>query len=146
MKTRFLTPVFLAILIVSTSAWAQNPIVGKWKSIDDKSGAVRSIVEITERGSKLYGRIVKIFPQPHEDPDPLCNECSSDDDRYKKKILGMEIIRDMKKNDQEYAGGHILDPEVGKVYRCKIWLEGETLKVRGYLGPFFRTQTWQKVP
>jgi uncharacterized protein (DUF2147 family) len=58
----------------------------------------------------------------------------------------MEIIRDMKKDDDEYTGGHILDPEVGKIYRCKLWIEEGTLKVRGYLGPFFRTQTWQRVP
>ena len=143
MKHLLLTILFLIPLL---SVRGQGTVTGKWKSVDDKSGDVRSIVEITERGSKLYGRIVRIFPRPHEDPDPVCNECSSDDDRYKKKILGMEIIRDMKKDDDEYAGGQILDPEVGKIYRCKLWLEGETLKVRGYLGPFFRTQTWQRVP
>jgi uncharacterized protein (DUF2147 family) len=143
MKILQLTVVFL---VASIATLAQNSITGKWKSIDDKSGDVRSIVEITERGTILYGRIIKIFPKPLEDPDPVCKECSTDDDRYNKKVLGMEIIRDMKKYDDEYAGGHILDPEVGKVYRCKIWLEDETLKVRGYLGPFFRTQTWQRVP
>ena len=138
----------LTILFINPPlpSWAQNTVTGKWKSVDDKSGDARSIVEITERGSKLYGRIVKIFPRPTEDPDPVCNDCSSEDDRYKKKILGMEIIRDMKKDDDKYTGGHILDPEEGKVYRCKIWLEGENLKVRGYIGPFFRTQTWHRVP
>ncbi|HCZ37305.1 MAG TPA: DUF2147 domain-containing protein, partial [Cytophagales bacterium] len=34
------------------------------------------------------------------------------------------------------------DPNNGKIYRCKVWLEGNNLKLRGYLGPFFRTQTW----
>jgi len=60
--------------------------------------------------------------------------------------LGMEIIRHMEAEGDEYAGGEILDPEVGRVYRCKLWLEGKNLKVRGYLGPFYRTQTWLRVP
>ncbi|MFM8851235.1 MAG: DUF2147 domain-containing protein [Cytophagales bacterium] len=136
----------ICILLLPAGLFAQSSVVGKWKSIDDKSGEVRSIVEIFEKNSKLYGKIIKVFPRPNEDPDPVCEECAPEDDRYKKKILGMEIIREMKKDDQEYVGGYILDPEVGKVYRCKLWLENGSLKVRGYLGPFFRTQTWQIVP
>lgn len=136
----------IALTFVTILVNAQSKILGKWQSVDDKSGETRSIVEITERGTKIYGKIIKIFPKPTEDPDPVCKECSTSDDRYNKKILGMEIIRDMIKDDDEYTGGHILDPEVGKVYRCKLWLENGTLKVRGYLGPFFRTQTWQRVP
>ena len=54
----------------------------------------------------------------------------------------MEILRDMKKSDSEYSEGTILDPNNGKIYRCKIWIEDNNLKLRGYWGPFFRTQTW----
>jgi uncharacterized protein (DUF2147 family) len=56
----------------------------------------------------------------------------------------MEIFHDMVASYEYYTGGNILDPEVGKVYRCKLWLEGENLKVSGYWGPFYRTQTWLK--
>ena len=64
----------------------------------------------------------------------------------RKKIIGMEIIKDLVKDSDEYGEGTILDPEVGKIYRCKIWVEGGSLMIRGYWGPFFRTQTWLKVP
>jgi uncharacterized protein (DUF2147 family) len=37
-----------------------------------------------------------------------------------------------------------MDPEDGKVYKAEIWREAGTLKVRGYLGMFYRTQTWVK--
>ena len=57
----------------------------------------------------------------------------------------MEIIKDMKKGTDEYSQGSILDPQDGKIYRCKLWTEGDDLKVRGYWGPFYRTQTWKKV-
>ena len=119
--------------------------LGKWKTIDDNSGDERSIVEIYEKDGKVFGKIVKLFRKPGEDPDPLCDECDSDDDRYMKKIVGMDIIRNMKKSGNELEDGTILDPESGKVYRCKIWIEGDKLNVRGYWGPFFRTQTWKKV-
>jgi uncharacterized protein (DUF2147 family) len=41
-----------------------------------------------------------------------------------------------------YKGRTILDPEDGKVYKAEIWTEDGKLKVRGYVGFFYRTQTW----
>ncbi|HRJ28333.1 MAG TPA: DUF2147 domain-containing protein [Cyclobacteriaceae bacterium] len=135
----------VSIVIAGFSVSAQHTILGKWKSIDDKTGETKSVVEIFERGGLVYGKVIKIFPKPGDDQDPVCNKCPEDDDRFKKKILGMEIIQGMKKNGAEYSDGHILDPEAGKVYRCKLWLESNDLKVRGYWGPVWRTQTWKKV-
>jgi len=57
----------------------------------------------------------------------------------------MEILKDMKKSGDEFSDGTVLDPKNGKVYRCKIWKEESDLKLRGYLGPFYRTQTWKRV-
>lgn len=133
---------FLLIPMLGTS----QTVIGKWKTIDDETGEAKSVVEIFERGGKVYGRIIKLFRKPDEDQNPVCDECDEEDPRYKKKIIGMEIMKDMVKDEDEYSGGEILDPNNGKVYRCKIWLEGGDLKLRGYLGPFFRTQTWLKVP
>jgi uncharacterized protein (DUF2147 family) len=133
---------FVALLFISASGYTQTNVFGKWKTIDDETNKEKSVVEIFEKGGKVYGKITRLFLDKGEDPDPVCLECDEEDDRYKKKIMGMEIIRDMKKTGTEYAEGTILDPNNGKVYRCKIWLEGTELKVRGYLGPFYRTQTW----
>jgi uncharacterized protein (DUF2147 family) len=130
-------------LVLGHSALGQE-VKGKWKTIDDETSEPKSIVEVFERDGKLYGRIVKLFRKPGEDQDPVCDECESDDPRYNKKIIGMEIMRDMVLADGEYEGGDILDPNNGKVYKCRIWLEGSDLKVRGYWGPFYRTQTWLK--
>jgi uncharacterized protein (DUF2147 family) len=134
-----LLPFLLAVICVQGQS-----IVGKWKTIDDASGEAKSIVEIFEKGGKAYGKVIRIFPGPTDDPDPVCDECEEDDPRYKKKIIGMEIISGMERSGDQYANGEILDPENGKVYRCKLWLDGDELKVRGYWGPFFRTQTWKK--
>jgi len=134
----------IAFLLVSSAVFAQKDIIGKWKTIDDSTNEPRSIVEIVERDGLVYGKIVKLFRKAGEDPDPICDECATDDPRYNKKVIGMEIIVGMKKNGTEFSGGNILDPENGRVYRCTLWTEDNTLKVRGYWGPFFRTQTWIK--
>ena len=133
--------VFL-LLFSSSLAFGQTSVLGKWKTVDE-SGEEKSIVEIFERNDKVYGKIVKIFTT--EDPDPVCEQCPEDDPRFGKKIVGMEIIKDLKKGEDEYSQGSILDPQDGKIYRCRIWTEGPALKVRGYWGPFYRTQTWKKV-
>jgi uncharacterized protein (DUF2147 family) len=138
-------PIFILFLLFPFVNHGQS-IIGKWKTIDDSSGEEKSIVEIFEKGDKVFGRIVKIFPPAGEDPDPVCDRCPPDDARYNTKIIGMEIIRDMVKKEDEYTDGDILDPEAGKIYRCRLWLDGNELKVRGYWGPFYRTQTWKPVP
>src|SRR5690242_13825363 len=120
-------------------------VKGKWKTIDDETQEPKSIVEIFDRDGKTFGKIVKLFRKPGEDQDPVCDKCEAEDPRYLKKIIGMEIMREMVLADGEYAGGDILDPNNGKVYRCRIWIEGKDLKVRGYWGPFYRTQTWLRV-
>lgn len=112
-------------------------------TVDESTGEEKSIIEIFERNGKVYGKIVKIFTKV--DPDPICEECPEDDPRYGKKIIGMEIIKNMEKVGNEYSRGNILDPQDGRIYRCKMWTEDTRLKVRGYWGPFFRTQTWKRV-
>jgi Uncharacterized protein conserved in bacteria (DUF2147) len=86
----------LGFLLVFGGSYAQ--VVGKWKTIDDETNEPKSIVELFEREGKIYGKIIKLFRKPGEDPDPICDECSEDDIRFKKKIIGMEILRDMMKS------------------------------------------------
>jgi uncharacterized protein (DUF2147 family) len=119
-------------------------IIGAWKSIDDSTGKPRSIVRISETNGSYEGVIEKIFPEPNEEPNPKCDKCK--DALKDKPILGMKIINQMKKHEEEYKHGTIMDPDNGKIYKCKLWLEdgGKKLKVRGYIGPLFRTQTWLK--
>lgn len=116
-------------------------IIGKWKTIDDLTGKEKGIVEIYEHKGKIYGRIIEIF---EADKKHLkCEKCEDDD--HNKPILGMNIIKGLKKNDDVYDGGKIVDPKNGKSYHCKITLDGkDKLIVRGYIGiPLFgRSQTW----
>ena len=118
-------------------------IFGKWQTIDDNTGKPKSIVEIFEKDGKAYGKILKLYKEPHEDQDPICDDCT--DYRKNKKVIGMTIITDMVQDDDEWEDGNILDPENGKIYDCSLWVEDNKLMVRGYIAFFFRTQTWLPV-
>lgn len=118
-------------------------IFGKWKTIDDETGEAKSIVEIYEKEGKAYGKIIQLFREPQLDQDPSCSKCP--DERKNQKVIGMEIIRDLELDDDEWEDGTILDPKTGKVYDCKLWVDEDNpnkLQVRGYVAIFFRTQTW----
>ncbi len=132
------------LLLVSMTSMAQD-ITGKWKTIDDDGETVKSIVEIYEKDGKLYGKVLEVYPDPDEPADPLCQNCKGD--RKDQKIRGLEIIRDLElsSDGKTYEEGTILDPENGKEYTCKMWLENGELKVRGYVYFVYRTQTWQRV-
>ncbi len=129
------------IFAISITASFSQSIEGKWITIDDNTEKPRSIVEISKRGNQYFGEIIKLFREPEEDQDPICDECKGD--KKNQKIIGLEIIEGLEEVNGEYKNGTILDPENGKVYDCKIWIsEDGKMKVRGYLYFFFRTQTW----
>jgi len=139
MKDSLIKGLYLLLAFVALPALAAE-VTGQWKTIDDESGEAKSIVEIYERDGRYFGKVEDLLLKPD---DTRCEKCEGE--RKGQPIVGMEIITDMKKNGDEYSGGEILDPETGKVYRAKFWLENDdTLKVRGYVGFLYRTQTWQR--
>lgn len=141
MKKRLLITSLMGLCV---SLAAQSP-VGKWKTIDDETEKPKSIVEIYETNGKLHGKVVQLFREPGEDPDPLCDKCSGN--KKDKRILGMEILWDLQKDGDEWNGGEIMDPNNGKTYDCYIELESaDKLRVRGYLGFSLlgRTQYWYR--
>lgn len=138
---------FAAALLAATGlAQAQMSPVGLWRSIDDSTGQAKAEISIRDNGQgALNGKVERSLVAPS--PEPLCTLCT--DDRKGQPKIGLEIIRDAKKSGSEavWEGGTILDPENGKIYKLRLApIEGGAkLQVRGYIGPFFRTQVWQRV-
>jgi len=130
--------ILISTLLISVSAFAED-VSGRWHTIDDNTGKVRSMVELSITDGILSGRIIELF-EPDE-PNPVCDLCEGE--LKNQPVIGLQIINDMSIDGDEWGGGTIIDPENGKSYRCKIWREGDTLLVRGYIGFFFRTQEWQ---
>jgi uncharacterized protein (DUF2147 family) len=130
------------LLVLFSQIIISQSIVGKWKTIDDETGDAKSVVQIWKaEDGMFYGKIMKLFDPKKQ--ESVCDKCDPKDSRYKQKVIGMKIINGMKKTgDNEWTEGTILDPNNGKVYKCKLFIEGKNLMVRGYIAFLYRTQTW----
>jgi uncharacterized protein (DUF2147 family) len=138
----------LVVLTAAGGAFAQTTPVGTWKTIDDKTKTERAIIRISESGGVFSGKLEKLLAADAK-PDAVCDKCS--DDRKDKPIVGMEIVRGVKKADSDntWDGGTILDAGEGKIYKVRLQMAegGKKMEVRGYVGaPLLgRTQVWMRV-
>jgi uncharacterized protein (DUF2147 family) len=134
----------IAAVLAIPSAWAQNSPVGLWKTIDDATGKPKSLVRITETNGELSGKIEKLFREPNEDQNPMCEKCEGA--MKAQPIIGMTILTGLKKDGESWTGGQVIDPKNGKTYKAKVTPidGGKKLEMRGYIGmPMLgRTQTW----
>jgi uncharacterized protein (DUF2147 family) len=130
--------------LAATAVFAETP-AGVWKSIDDATGKEKAIIRITEANGVFTGKIEKLLDPAKQ--DSKCDECT--DDRKGKPVVGLTIIRNVKKGETHWEGGDILDAANGKVYRVRLTPSADNKKmdVRGYFGnPIFgRTQVWLRV-
>ena len=123
----------------------QHPVAGLWKTIDDKSGEVRSLVRLWLENGKLYGRVEKSFPKPGEPQEPICDKCPPP--FTDKPVIGLTFMWDFIPSGNKWVRGRVLDPEEGKIYNCELSLseDGKSLRVYGYIRLLIklgRSQTW----
>src|SRR5438105_1145349 len=145
MKSHLAFALALGILGISLggTASSQSTPVGLWSTISDTDGKPTSVVEIRLLNNELSG-VVRELLVAADPEDSVCGKCSGD--RKGQRIVGMEILRHMRPDGDEWSGGEILDPENGKTYRATLRLidGAQRLAVRGYIGlPLFgRSQIW----
>jgi uncharacterized protein (DUF2147 family) len=153
MRTRLLTGLtaLLSIVIGSQAVSADLSPVGLWQSVDPHTQQPSGWFAITEHDGIYDGTLVKMFLQPGEDPNIVCDKCSGD--RHNQPWLGLQIIRGMKPdsdNGNKYVHGTILDPRDGNVYSAMMTLspDGQMLTIRGYLGFSLlgRNEYWTRLP
>ncbi|OQW33627.1 MAG: hypothetical protein A4E19_02985 [Nitrospira sp. SG-bin1] len=136
----------LSCFLGATTSAEQLSPVGLWYNIDDRTGQPRAEIRIIERDGVLTGRIERSLSADPSREESHCGKCT--DDRKGQRLIGMEIIRGARPaKDQWWEGGTILDPDNGKTYSLRLRVADDkgSLLVRGYIGPFFRTQTWHRV-
>ena len=130
----------LALALFALPAMAQSP-VGQWRTIDDETGEPKSIVRIFEENGRMVGEIVKLLPEGRR-----CQDCAGS---YNNSTLrGTRILRDLRRDGNEYNGGTIVDPKTGKTYKVKMKVQRDgRLYLRGYIGvpALGRTQYWERV-
>ena len=141
---RGLMLVICAVAFLMTAAESDSP-VGKWKTFDDKTGRVKSIVQIKEENGELTGKVLEVLESP-AGPHPLCHPCEGE--RKDQPVEGMTILWGAKKSGASWEEGEILDPENGKIYHVilTVLTGGQKLQVRGYIGipAIGRRQIWQR--
>ena len=129
--------------VIASVSNAPSPL-GRWKTIDDATGKVKSIVDISEQDGVLSGTIEQLFDPPV--PHPTCYLCTG----AKKDVplVGLEVLWGFRADGKSWSGGQVLDPETGKIYRASLTLEdgGRQLRLHGYIGiPLFgRAEHWER--
>jgi uncharacterized protein (DUF2147 family) len=134
-----------ALAALSGAALAQATPVGLWKTIDDETQQEKSLVRISGNAGVVSGKIEKVMDPAKQ--TAVCDKCS--DERKDKPVIGMTILRNLREGDDKgvWEGGDVLDPHNGKVYKARLKPTdgGKKLELRGYVGPFYRTQVWVRV-
>ena len=133
--------VMLSTLALEAQSSYETP-VGRWRTYSDVTGKESGAVEIVQNGDELIGCLIA-GSKPGFDTR-VCDKCPGE--RHNKPMKGLLVISGVRRNGDEWGGGEILDPDIGKVYRVRLRLAdgGRKLLVRGYIGFSLlgRTQTW----
>lgn len=146
MKTKLIQILCICFISLTHTAFAANTSpAGLWKSIDDNTGKPRSLIRISEANGE-YSAVIEKGLLSTDTGEAVCDKCT--DERKGQRIVGMTIVKGIKQKGGHFEGGEILDPENGKIYRCKMKLDetGNKLEVRGFIGIslFGRSQIWTR--
>ncbi len=97
-------------------------------------------IEIYLKGQQYFGKFISAATARKDIKNPA-------KDLQGRSIIGLEFLTSFVYDDGMYNGGEIYDPETGKTYSCKMSLDGNKLKVRGYVGIslFGRTEYFERV-
>jgi uncharacterized protein (DUF2147 family) len=136
--------VILLVLFLGVHSYAQNAdsILGEWYTEED-----RSLVEIYKCDNLYCGKIVWLKQPLDEKGKEKIDFKNPDETKRDRKLIGLTILSAFKHQESnEWAGGKIYDPKNGKTYSCKMILDSNKLKVRGFIGISLlgRTTVWTK--
>ena len=141
MKKKIFGIVLLAAFILSPLA-AATGITGLWKTVDDKTNEVKSIVKIYEYKGSIFGRLLVTYEDGKLKDTYVNPSHRAENVKGEPFYGGLDIIWNLVEKGRKWKKGKIMDPKEGKIYSSELWREGENLIVRGKIGPFGRNQTW----
>lgn len=141
----FLLTILLMTQMAAPPAAPPRSPIGYWQTVSDVTGRPQSVVQIYESDGRLFARVDKVLVT--DGVPATCVKCR--DDRKGAPLVGLVIMRNMRNAGEDYRDGDILDPESGKIYRCRMTVDvtGQRLTIRGYIGIslFGRSQVWHRV-
>ena len=128
------------LLLLSMITFAESTVPGYWKSIDDQSGEVTAFWKLEIKDNRLLGYLVNY---PGMKPENVCMQCKGELQEFFEKPINNTAWLNLSKNRNGiWQEGYIIDSGKGEKYKAKVWVEDGNLMMRGYIGFFFRTQTW----
>ena len=136
-------------LLAGIAGAAADRVLGLW--LTEKADAH---VRVERVGDSYQGQIVWLKqPQyPADDDQGMAGRDKIDREnpdpaRRGRPIIGLRIVEGFRFRDGEWRDGRIYDPENGKTYKCRMWFDGETLRLRGYIGISLlgRSTSWTRV-
>jgi uncharacterized protein (DUF2147 family) len=140
---KIILTVALASIAFAASAQSHMSPIGKWKTLDDKSGKPMTITEVYEaKNGTLAAKIVENVGLP-----AICDECSG---AYKgKSFVGIVTVWNMKANkDGTWDGGSGYKPSEDMNFTArsmKLIDGGNKLEIKGCKAIFCKTATWVRV-
>jgi uncharacterized protein (DUF2147 family) len=150
--------IFLFWVLLLAAGLGADPAEGYWISRDDKTGKDTAGWRIYQEEGTLYGKILFVTAYPQNIKAERCR------DSYRGfplpgKVSQMPVVGTpwifglSQYRPGEWRGGHIINPEDGGIYGCRILYhpadgnryKADTLEVRGVIGPLGRSQYWQRL-
>ncbi len=92
--------VLLCSLLLGEVMAAESP-VGRWNTVDEKSGKVTSVVEVYDQGGRIFGKITGLT-EPNDDKGKprICTKCPGSD--KDKPVVGLVIIKNLRLDGEQY--------------------------------------------
>jgi uncharacterized protein (DUF2147 family) len=136
-----LIAIILILFFITNYSFSQSEIIGIWFTQDKEAK-----VQIFQTESGYYGKIIWLKKSIDEKGNPVLDKNNPKDESKKRQLMNLVILNGFTYEDKEWIGGIMYDPTDGGTYECKIWIENKnTLKVRGYLGFLYETESWTRV-
>ena len=137
--------ILLIVMALGFAASAQkaDAILGTWVNPNGQDHIL-----IYKKGNKYFGKLDWIKFPNDEQGKPKTDKENPDPALRSRPDLGLELLKDFTFNgDNVWDDGTIYDPKNGKTYSCKMTLEGNSLRIRGYVvfSLFGRTEVWTRV-
>ena len=129
------------LLVGNAAADDADAILGQYYTDEEKD----AVVEIYKDNDLYSGKIVWLKNPKNDDGTDKVDKENPDEARRNDPLIGLNLVKGFTyKGGNKWAGGTIYDPNNGKTYKCKIKLEGNELKVRGFIGVSLlgRTAVW----
>jgi len=127
----------LSYPLIAPVALAADSVEGRYWT-EDRNGVIEMYLESDEMKGRILWR-----------SEPLLDENNPNPSLRGRSMVGVTFLSGFEYKDGQWRGGEVYSADNGRNYTGKLWLEdeGQTLKMRGFLGISLlgRTASFQRL-